>query len=145
MSVALLQVAAKLRESVELLHKLQTLQDELLPVARRGALIYTVLRSLTSISPHYQFKLPQFLQMFYEAVGKDPSPDVFVEDDDDNLVSTPFSHLFIRSCQHLVMVQSLYMHSSQAVCSCCIYATYPTFLVRSCVKKLATGICSRML
>ncbi|XP_067941284.1 uncharacterized protein [Watersipora subatra] len=77
------EVAAKLRENVDLLHKLQALQDELMPVARRGALIYTVLRSLTAISPHYQFKLPQFLQMFYESVGQDPPPDVFVEDEDD--------------------------------------------------------------
>ena len=81
-----LQVAAKLRENVELLHKLQSLQDELMPVAKRGALIYTVLRSLSAISPHYQFKLPQFLQMFYESVGEDPPPEVFIEDDDDQQV-----------------------------------------------------------
>ena len=72
-----------MRENVELLHKLQNLQDELLPIARRGALIYTVLKSLSSISPHYQFKLPQFLQMFYEAVGEDPPPDVFLPEEDD--------------------------------------------------------------
>ena len=79
-------MADKLRENVELLHKLQALQDELMPIAKRGALIYTVLRSLSSISPHYQFKLPQFLQMFYESVGQDPPPEVFVEDEEDQQV-----------------------------------------------------------
>lgn len=86
-------MAAKLRENVELLHKLQTLQDELLPIARRGSLIYTVLKSLSAINPHYQFKLPQFLQMFFEAVGEDPPPDVFLPDDDENLVC--LNHLYL--------------------------------------------------
>lgn len=80
-------MATKLRENLDLLQKLQNLQDELLPIARRGALIYTVLKSLSAISPHYQFKLPQFLQMFYEAVGEDPPPDVFLPEEDDTQVS----------------------------------------------------------
>lgn len=79
-------MATKLKENVELLRKLQTLQDELLPVAKRGALLYTVLRSLSSVSSHYQFKLPQFLQMYYEAVGDDPPPDVFIETEEDQEV-----------------------------------------------------------
>lgn len=68
---------------MEVLQRLQSLQDELLPIAKRGALLYSVLRSMASLSKHYQFRLPQFLQMYFEAIGEDPPMDIFIEDDDE--------------------------------------------------------------
>ena len=61
-------------------------QDELYPVARRGALLFTLMKSLGSVRHEYQFTLAYFLRLFDEAIGGQ-LPDNFGLGDDDETVS----------------------------------------------------------
>ena len=63
------QLANELANTQNILSDLDVLKDELYPVARRGALLFAVMRSLASVRHEYQFTLTYFLQLFDEAVG----------------------------------------------------------------------------
>ena len=58
----------------KVLQALEGLRDELFPLANRGAMLYSVIRSLSAICPEYQFSYPYFLTLFDEIVG-DAFPD----------------------------------------------------------------------
>nr|KAG5702033.1 hypothetical protein BaRGS_015768 [Batillaria attramentaria] len=66
---ARLQLANELSKTQNILNDLDVLKDELYPVARRGALLFALMRSLSSVRHEYQFTLNFFLQLFDEAVG----------------------------------------------------------------------------
>ena len=63
------QLANQLNETVTLVEDLDTLKDELYPLARRAAMLYAIIRSLQSIHNEYQFSLDYFVKLFDEAVG----------------------------------------------------------------------------
>ena len=65
----LFQLSNRLQETVNLLDDLDTLKDELYPLARRAAMLYAIVRSLQSIHKEYQFSLSYFMYLFDEAVG----------------------------------------------------------------------------
>lgn len=67
--IIFLQVYEKLLEAEKILHSLDQICKDLLPVAKRGAMLYAVISSLRGIQREYQFSLPFFLWMFDQAVG----------------------------------------------------------------------------
>ncbi|XP_022099208.1 dynein beta chain, ciliary-like [Acanthaster planci] len=73
------QVYAKLLEAERILDTLENIREELLPVAKRGAMLFSVVSSLVGLQREYQFSLPFFLWMFDQAVGEDQAEE---EDDD---------------------------------------------------------------
>lgn len=64
---------AKLVAAEKILESLDKICEELLPVAKRGAMLYSVISSLRGIQREYQFSLPFFLWMFDQAVGEEPT------------------------------------------------------------------------
>lgn len=63
------------------LDELDTLRDELFPIARRGTMLYAILRSLATLRREYHFSLSFFMQLFDEAIGGAFPPE-FMEDSD---------------------------------------------------------------
>lgn len=63
-----LQIALKMKDTASILRSLDTLRDELFPLARRATMLYSVLRSLAAVQTEYQFTLPFFLKLFDQAV-----------------------------------------------------------------------------
>ena len=63
------QLANRLQETVTLVDDLETLKDELYPLARRAAMLYAIIRSLQSIHNEYQFSLDYFIKLFDDAIG----------------------------------------------------------------------------
>jgi hypothetical protein len=61
---------------------LDVLKDELYPVARRAALLFTLMRSLGSVRHEYNFTLNYFLQLFDEAIGGQLPKHFGYEDDE---------------------------------------------------------------
>ncbi|XP_076457719.1 uncharacterized protein LOC143291635 isoform X3 [Babylonia areolata] len=81
---ARLQLAEELSKTQTILDDLDLLKDELYPVARRGALMFALMRSLASVRHEYQFTMDYFLQLFDEAIGGELPPGFgFGEDEDD--------------------------------------------------------------
>lgn len=91
-------MAKRLSETQSLLTDIDDLKDELFPLARRGAMLFAITRSLQSVHNEYQFSLKYFLELFDEAVGTDV-PDDYKIDDDEGSVSqfNPFiiAYLFV--------------------------------------------------
>ncbi|XP_023931015.1 dynein beta chain, ciliary-like [Lingula anatina] len=75
------QMAQKLHETQLFLEELDMLKDELFPIARRGAMLYAILRSMSAVQREYQFTLPSFLALFDEAVGGDFPEEYYDESD----------------------------------------------------------------
>ncbi|XP_072048734.1 uncharacterized protein [Amphiura filiformis] len=67
------QVYQKLVEAEKVLESLDKICEELMPVAKRGAMLYAVISSLRGIQREYQFSLPFFLWMFDQAIGDEPT------------------------------------------------------------------------
>ena len=63
------QLSNRLSETHTLIEDLEALKDELYPLARRAAMLYSIIRSLQSIHNEYQFSLAYFVSLFDEAVG----------------------------------------------------------------------------
>ena len=63
------QLAHQLADTQTILDDLDLLKDELYPVARRGSLLYSLMRSLAAIYPELRFTMEYFLHLFDEAVG----------------------------------------------------------------------------
>ncbi|CAH1797693.1 unnamed protein product [Owenia fusiformis] len=78
---AKVKMAGRLRDTQQILQELDNLREEMYPIARRGALLFALLRSLGSIHREYQFTQDYFLLLFDEAVGDDLPPDMEVESD----------------------------------------------------------------
>ncbi|GFO25145.1 dynein beta chain, ciliary-like, partial [Plakobranchus ocellatus] len=66
---AKLQLAHQLADTQAILDDLDLLKDELYPIARRGSLLYSLMRSLAAIYPELRFTMDYFLHLFDEAVG----------------------------------------------------------------------------
>ncbi|XP_071095883.1 uncharacterized protein [Haliotis cracherodii] len=66
---AKMKLARKLADTQSLLDDLELLKDELFPLARRAAMMFSVLQSLPSVHKEYQFTLQYFIELFDEAVG----------------------------------------------------------------------------
>ncbi|XP_070202269.1 uncharacterized protein [Littorina saxatilis] len=81
---ARLQLANELAKTQNILNDLDVLRDELYPVARRGALLFSLMRSLGSVRHEYQFSLTYFLQLFDEAVGGELPPEFGHGEDDED-------------------------------------------------------------
>ncbi|XP_033103095.1 dynein heavy chain 9, axonemal-like [Anneissia japonica] len=62
----------KLLETEEVLQYLDKICNDLSPVAKRGAMLFSVMSSLEGLRREYQFSLPFFLLMFDRAVGEEP-------------------------------------------------------------------------
>ncbi|XP_064650622.1 uncharacterized protein LOC135502065 isoform X3 [Lineus longissimus] len=81
------------KNSQSVLGDIDQLRDELFPIARRGATLYTVIRSLPSIRQEYQFTLDYFLKLFDEAVGAEPPEEFYHKvaevGEDISLLETP--------------------------------------------------------
>nr|XP_006816782.1 PREDICTED: dynein heavy chain 17, axonemal-like [Saccoglossus kowalevskii] len=83
------EVAAQLDQALQILSMLDQLQDELFPVAKRAALLFSVLRSLEGLQREYIFPLPFFMSLFDKAVGEDPPmEEEEPEDEEDDGEST---------------------------------------------------------
>ncbi|KAJ1184768.1 hypothetical protein NDU88_001571 [Pleurodeles waltl] len=63
------EVSEKLQETTSLRKKLVQLRNQLLPLASRGALLFTTLKALRPLAAEYQFSLRFFLQLFDKAIG----------------------------------------------------------------------------
>ncbi|XP_058857324.1 dynein beta chain, ciliary-like isoform X3 [Acipenser ruthenus] len=63
------QLSERLQESQSLYSSLSQLRDKLLPVAHRGALLYSILQALRVLAREYQFPLSYFLCLFDKAIG----------------------------------------------------------------------------
>ncbi|KAK3108743.1 hypothetical protein FSP39_014630 [Pinctada imbricata] len=88
-----MELATRLSDTRNLLNDLDDLKDELFPLARRAAMLFSIIRSLQSVHNEYQFSLKYFLELFDEAVGGEVPPDLWeeeeewgYEDDDDSSV-----------------------------------------------------------
>ena len=77
-----------------MLDDLELLKDELFPLARRASMLFSILRSLTTIHNEYKFTLTYFLELFDEAVGG-ALPEGFGKDTDADDVSS------VVICKHL--------------------------------------------
>lgn len=75
-------MSSRLEASRSLLSTLDALRAELTPVARRGAKLYALLRSLAAVRPEYQTPLPEFYAMFDEALGGE-FPEEYGRDSDE--------------------------------------------------------------
>ncbi|XP_041092485.1 dynein alpha chain, flagellar outer arm-like isoform X2 [Polyodon spathula] len=62
------QLSERLQESQSLYRSLSQLRDKLLPVAHRGALLYSILQALRVLAREYQFPLSYFLCLFDKAI-----------------------------------------------------------------------------
>ncbi|KAK6172547.1 hypothetical protein SNE40_016179 [Patella caerulea] len=78
---AKLELAQQLSQTQKLLEDLELLRDELYPLARRAAMLYSTLRSLNVIHNEYQFSLAHFIKLFDEAVGGKLPKDFFKNDE----------------------------------------------------------------
>jgi hypothetical protein len=70
---------------LKLLQKAQALQDELLPIARRGAALFTVLKSLGSVDSYETYKLDQYMHIFSSTISSgetNPTDDLDADDTD---------------------------------------------------------------
>ena len=63
------QLSNRQQETLTLIDDLDSLKDELYPMARRAAMLYAIIRSLQSVHKEYQFSLAYFITLFDEAVG----------------------------------------------------------------------------
>ena len=63
------QIGQRLKDiGAGLLH-LSTCKDELYHIARRGTMLFALLRSLSLVQKEYHFTLPMFLKLFDQAIG----------------------------------------------------------------------------
>lgn len=72
----------KLNEQLKLLQKAQALQDELLPIARRGAVLFLIIKSLGSVDSYHTYKLDQYLEIFSAAISMGEANEVDLDADD---------------------------------------------------------------
>ncbi|XP_052060514.1 uncharacterized protein LOC127700861 isoform X4 [Mytilus californianus] len=79
---AKIELAKRLEETKTLLIDIDDLKDELFPLARRGAMLFAIVRSLQSVHNEYQFSLKYFLELFDEAVGEDVPEEHKIDDDE---------------------------------------------------------------
>ena len=70
----------KLVEAERILETLDNIRDELVPVAKRGAMLFSITASLMGVQHEYQFSLPFFLWMFDQAVGEDQEEEIASDD-----------------------------------------------------------------
>ncbi|XP_033641711.1 dynein beta chain, flagellar outer arm-like [Asterias rubens] len=77
------QVYVKLVEAERILETLDNIRDELVPVAKRGAMLFSITASLMGVQHEYQFSLPFFLWMFDQAVGEDQEEEIASDDGED--------------------------------------------------------------
>ncbi|XP_071959570.1 uncharacterized protein [Antedon mediterranea] len=66
------EIYQKLLETEDVLQSLNKICDELSPIAKRGAMLFSVMSSLEGLRREYQFSLPFFYLMFDRAVGDEP-------------------------------------------------------------------------
>ncbi|KAL5020322.1 hypothetical protein ScPMuIL_003214 [Solemya velum] len=79
---AKIELANRLNDIQQLLTDLDLLKEELFPLARRAAMLYSILRSLQSLRNEYQFSLKFFVLLFDEAVGGELPPEFMQEDEE---------------------------------------------------------------
>ena len=65
----LLQLGQRLKDIGSRLVYLSSCRDELVLIARRGTMLFSLLRSLSLIQKEYHFTLPMFLNLFDQAIG----------------------------------------------------------------------------
>ncbi|XP_078672103.1 uncharacterized protein LOC144911712 isoform X1 [Branchiostoma floridae x Branchiostoma belcheri] len=65
------QVYHRLQQAEQVLEDIHALREELAPVAERGALLFSLLRSLEMVQREYKFSKTFFLNLFDKAVGED--------------------------------------------------------------------------
>ena len=85
------QLADELTKTQTILTDLDVLKDELYPVARRGALMFALMRALGSVRHEYQFTLTYFLELFDEAIGGELPPNFGVGEDEEDVSFKIFS------------------------------------------------------
>lgn len=73
----------------QLLTDLDLLKEELFPLARRAAMLYSILRSLQSLRNEYQFSLKFFVLLFDEAVGGELPPEFMEEEEEVSCLKSP--------------------------------------------------------
>ena len=73
-------VFARLEEAEGALSRLDRIRDQLLPVSKRGAMLFSVVQSLQGVQREYRVSLPMFLWMFDQAVGEELPPEVAKEE-----------------------------------------------------------------
>lgn len=74
-------VFTRLEAAEQALFQLERIRDQLLPVSKRGAMLYSVVQSLQGMQREYRVSLPMFLWMFDQAVGEELPPEVAQEED----------------------------------------------------------------
>ena len=98
----LLQVSEKLNAHLKLLQKVQALQDELLPMARRGAVLYIILKSLGSVNSYHGYKLDEYMKTFTSSLGAGDLPPDDLELDDSDRAEAMVILMYII-CNHIVL------------------------------------------
>nr|XP_014352875.1 PREDICTED: dynein beta chain, flagellar outer arm-like [Latimeria chalumnae] len=81
-------VAVKLQKAKSLYMTLLKLRNELLPLARRGGLLYSIMLALRPLLREYHFSFCYFLQLFDKTVGTKATPqedNIEVEDVKENM------------------------------------------------------------
>ncbi|XP_056010102.1 uncharacterized protein LOC125667097 [Ostrea edulis] len=83
MTNAKIELANRLNDTQALLIHLNDLKDDLFPLARRAAMLFSIIRSLQSVHNEYQFSLHYFIELFDEAVGGELPPEFLSADEDE--------------------------------------------------------------
>ena len=63
-------MATRLEETITLISRLESLRNQLRPIAHRATLLFAVIKSMCVVKREYQFTLTYFLSLFDEAISQ---------------------------------------------------------------------------